>query len=331
MSGDKDTITGQVKRIINLWPAGTSSFFVIGAGDLIVGLASNTTGTMNSWTQLFYPNCINIPAVGGTSPTVESLLKLNPDLVIIHPTTAASGFAKQIRDAGVPAININFTDYKTMAQAYTILGQILGGEYQKKLQTWCSTTDAKLAKVRNLTANIPDAQRPIVYYIAGQSDSLTTTMTGNSIFQDWTESAGGAYAARLMGLTSGTVTPEAVFKLDPDIIICGGVYQHVEINALKTTNGWKDLKAVKSGRVYNNPYANFNWERFGLESQFQIYYALMCIQPEIAQLNGINRESLIQDIIDFYVTYTDVVLTRAQAANMLDGLRPDGSTEIPVK
>ena len=331
MSGDNVTITGEVKKIVNLWPAGTSSFFVMGAGDLIVGLAINSPGTMNSWTQLFYPDCVNIPALGGTSPSIEDLINLHPDLVIIHPTTAAAGFAQQIRDVGIPAININFSDYETMIQAYTVLGEVLGGEYQERLSTWCSAVETKLAKVRNLTDGIAEADRPVVYYIAGQTDSLITTMTANSIISDWVESAGGVYAASVMGLTGGKVTPEAVFDRNPDVIICGGVYQHVEKHAVETTAGWKDLKAVTTGRVYTNPYACFNWDRFGLESQLQINYALMCIQPEIATANGITRESMINEIIDFYKTYTDYDLTRTQAEHMLDGLRPDGTAEYPVQ
>jgi len=331
MSGDNVTITGEVKRIVNLWPAGTSSFFVMGAGDLIVGLANNSPGTMNSWTQLFYPDCVNIPALGGTSPSIEDIINLDPDLVIIHPTTAASGFAQQIRDVGIPAININFTDYKTMIQAYTILGEVLGGEYQERLSTWCSAVETKLADVRSLTDGIAEANRPVVYYIAGQSDSLTTTMAANSIVSDWVVSAGGVYAAKAMRLTGGQVTAEAVFALNPDVMICGGVYQHVEKHAVETTAGWKDLKAVTTGRVYTNPYACFNWDRFGLESQLQIHYALMCIQPEIAAANGITRESMIDEIIDFYETYTDYELTQTQAEHMLDGLRPDGTAEYPVQ
>ncbi len=331
MSGDTVTITGEVKRIINLWPAGTSSFFVMGAGDLIVGLASNSPGTMNSWTQLFYPDCVNIPALGGTTPTVENLINLNPDLVIIHPSTAASGFAQQIRDVGIPAININFSNYETMIQAYTILGDVLGGEYKEKLGTWCSAVETKLANVRSLTANIAEADRPVVYYISGQSDSLVATMAANSIISDWVESAGGVYAARKMELTGGQVTPEAVFALNPDVIICGGVYQHIEKHALETTAGWMDLEAVINGRIHTNPYACFNWDRFGLESQLQINYALMSIQPEIAAANGITRESMINDIIDFYKTYTDYELSQIQAEHMLDGLRPDGTAEYPVQ
>ncbi len=331
MSGDTVTITGEVKKIINLWPAGTASFFVMGAGDLLVGLAVNSPGAMNSWTQFFYPDCINIPALGGTTPSVEDIIKLEPDLVIIHPSTAKDGFAQQIRNVGIPAININFSDYKTMAQAYTILGEILGGRYQEKLKTWCAAVESKQAKVRGLTANIAESDRPVVYYTSGQSDSLTQTMAGNSIFSDWTESAGGIYASGLMELTTTEVTPEAIFDLNPDVIICGGVYQHSSMNALKNTDGWKNLKAVITDRVYNNPYACFNWERFGLESQLQINYALLCIQPEIAANNGITRESMIKEIIDFYKTYTEVELSRTQAEYMLDGLQPDGTAEFPVQ
>jgi len=331
MSGDTVTIKGEIKKIINLWPAGTSSFFVMGAGDLIAGLAVNNPGTMNSWTRLFYPDCVNIPALGGTTPSIENIIKLQPDLVIIHPTTAKDGFAQKIRDVGIPAININFSDYKTMIQAYTILGKVLGGKYQEKLNTWCSAVETKLTKVRSLTSNIAETDRPVVYYIAGQSDSLTTTMAANSIIQDWVESAGGAYAARLMNITAAEVTPEAIFKLNPNAIICGGVYQHVEKNAVKTKDGWKDLKAVKTDRVYTNPYGCFNWDRFGLESQLQINYALMCIQPEIAAANGITRESMVNEIINFYKTYTNYELNQTQAQNMLDGLQPNGTAEFPVK
>ena len=329
MSGDEVTIKGEVTRIINLWPAGTSSFFAMGAGDLLAGMAN--TGSINEWVKFLYPDSVNIPTVGGTTPTVEDLIKLNPDLVIIHPSTAASGFAQQIRAVGIPAININFSNYETMRQAYTILGEVLGGEYQQKLTDWCDETDNKITNVRNLTANLTAEQRPVVYYIAGQSNSMTSTMAADSIFSDWVESAGGRYGTRLMSIATGDITAESIFALNPDVFIVGGVWQHVIKNSIETTAGWQDLKAVKNERLYTNPYACFNWDRFGLESQLQINYALLCIQPEIAAANGINRESMIGEIIAFYQKYTNVELTQQQAEYMLDGLSPDGKAENSVQ
>ena len=335
MSGDEVTIKLPVKSIINLWPAGTSSFFVMGAGDLISGVANNGPGAMNSWTKFFYPGCADIPVLSGTAPTIEEVIALNPDLVIIHPTTAKDGMAQTIRESGIPAININFTNYETMTKAYTMLTQILDDEYASKLNTWCAEVGELIAKNQELTKDLTEADRPVVYYISGQNDQLTTTMASNSIVQDWVELCGGQYATAIIELngssTFGTeITPEAVFELDPDVIIVGGVNQHILMKALQETDGWKDLKAVKDGRVYNNPYGCFNWDRFGLESRLQIEYGLMCIQPEIAKANGIDRDYMINRVIDFYSFYNGKQMTAEEAGYMLDGLQPDGTPQIPA-
>ena len=74
MSGDEVTVEGKVEKVINLWPSVTSSFFVMGAGDLLVGVGVNSPGIMNRWTQFFYPECVNIMSMGGTEPSVEELV-----------------------------------------------------------------------------------------------------------------------------------------------------------------------------------------------------------------------------------------------------------------
>ncbi len=331
MSGDEVTIEGGVKSIVNLWPAGTSSFFVMGAGDLITGLAVNSPATMNNWTKLFYPGCVDIPELGGTTPAVEELANLAPDLVIVHPSSAKDGYAKQVREIGIPAININFKDYTTMTQAYTALAEILGGEYKEKLNAWCEEIASRQARNQELIGGLADEDKPVVYYIAGQQDSLTVTMGQGSIIQDWVETCGGRFASAEIGLEGQEVTAEQIFDLNPDVIIVGGTSQHLLMKELQETDGWKDLKAVKDGRVYNNPYGCFNWDRFGLESCLQLDYALMCIQPEIAAEIGIDRDFMVQDVIDFYAKYNGTELTEEQAGYMLDGLGPDGTAEIPAE
>lgn len=330
MSGDEVTIKGEVKKIVNLWPAGTSSFFVMGAGDLLTGLSVNNPGTINDWGKLFYSDIDDIASMGGTTPTIEELLNLDPDLVIIHPMSAKDGYAQQIRDAGIPAININFSNYDDMITAYTMLGEILGGVYQERLDNWCDMVKEKQAEVASVTADVADEDKPVVYYIAGSDDSLTTTMGANSICASWTENAGGVYAASILDESANTeVTAEEIFALDPDVIIVGGTWQHKIVEELKNTDGWKDLKAVVNNRVYTNPYGAFAWDRFGLESYLQLDYSLMCIQPELAETAGVTRESMINEVIDFYQQMNGTVLTEAQASNMLDGLAPDGTEVEP--
>ncbi len=330
MSGDEVTVEGEVEKIVNLWPAGTSSFFVMGAGELIEALAVNTPATMNAWTKHFYADSVNIPAMSGTTPSVEEIISMEPDLVIVHPSSAKEGFAQQIRDAGIPAININFSNYETMVKAYTMLGDILGGEYEQKLDNWCKEVSELSEKSKKLTKDIAEEDKPVVFYIAGQNDSLTTTMSSGSIVEDWVNISGGIYAPVIMNLEGTEATEEAIFELNPDIIIVGGTNQHILLDKIAKLDGWKDLKAVKNGKVYRNPYGCFNWDRFGLESRLQIEYALMCIHPEIAETNGINRDYMINRVIEFYKTYNGTVLTETEAGYMLDGLQPDGTQEIPV-
>lgn len=328
MSGDEVTIEGEVNSVINLWPAGTASFFVMGAGDLLDGLAVNNAGTVNSWSKLFYPEAGDIPALGGTTPTVEEIVALDPDLVIIHPMTVSDGYAQQIRDAGIPAININFSDYDSMIQSYTMMGEALGGVYKQRLENWVSMVQEKMAATEKITKDVKDDDKPVVFYIAGQSDSLTTTMGSNSICKDWTELAGGTYLTDLLDEPNTTeVTAEQLLAIDPDVIIVGGTYQHKLVEELQSTDGYKDLKAVKEGKVYTNPYGSFGWERFNLESYLELDYALLCIQPDLAKANNISRDSIIKEVISFYKDMNGTELTEEQANNMYDGLEPDG-TEI---
>ena len=330
MSGDEVTIEGRVEHIVNLWPAGTSSFFVMGAGDLVAGMAVNNAGVINSWAKTFYPAAGDVPAMGGTTPSIEELMALDPDLVIVHPMTVSTGYAQQIRDAGIPAVNINFSNYDSMITAYTMIGEILGGVYQVRLQKWCDMIAEKQAEIEAVTASLSEEDRPVVYYIAGQADRLTTTMGSNSICADWTALAGGVYATTLMDDPTATeVTAEELLAIDPDVIIVGGTYQHKLVEELQTTDGWKELSAVENGRVYTNPYGAFAWDRFGLESYFQMDYALLCIQPELAAENGIDRASITQEVMDFYKMMNGTELTEEQVGYMIDGLEPDGTEVDP--
>jgi iron complex transport system substrate-binding protein len=318
MSDNEVTVTGKIDRVVNLWPAGTSSFFAMGAGELIV--ATGNAFSVTQWSKFFYADADKIPNLGSTSPSVEAIINLKPDLVVVHPSTAAT-MIPALKAVGIPAVNINFSDYATMKKAYTILGTLLGGQYKSKLETWCNMVDKTLALVRGKTANLTAAQKPLVYYIAGQnSNDLTVSFNAVSIMTDWVESAGGRWLAKELNVTGTNITAEAVWAADPDIIICGGSQQHVNKGLVMTTAGWKDLKASKNGRVYTNPYVLFNWDRFGLESLLQAKYALTVIHPELAGDIDMRAE-----VIEFYRIFADKELTAVQADYMLQGRAPDGT------
>jgi ABC-type Fe3+-hydroxamate transport system substrate-binding protein len=328
MAGNTVTVTGEVKRIVNLWPSVTAGLLAFGAGDLIVGMAIPGSN-LNAWSKYLCPNCANIPGLGGTALTIENIINLNPDLVICSAGSATVGCPQQLNAIGIPAVVLRLNSFDDMKEGWTILGKLLGGEYPKKISDWCNEIDARLANVRGLTSGIAEADRPVVF-VSQHSSSLVATWAANSLHSDWVESAGGRFASNIMKLAGAEVTAEAIFTLNPDVFIYGSERQHVARQEIKTTAGWKDLNAVVNGRVYGNPFAFHDWQCFGSECLLQINYAFYCIQPEIAAANGINRETLIDELIGFYDKYTGIKLTRQIAGYMFDGLTPDGKMEIPL-
>lgn len=86
-------------------------------------------------------------------------------------------------------------------------GTILGGEYQEKLSTWCAAIQEKADSHRELTSGLSEEEKPVVHYIAGQSENLLSTMgaasTGTTnIMQDWVESNGGLYGPAVINLAA---------------------------------------------------------------------------------------------------------------------------------
>ena len=325
MGGNTITITGEVETIVNLWPSVTAGLLAFGMGDSIVNTAIPGAG-LNAWSKFLYPGCADYPGMGGTTPTVEAMMTVKPDLVICHSNSVASGYPQQLNAVGIPAVVLRLDSFEDMKEGWTLLGEIIGGEFKEKVSDWCAEVDARLAKVKGLTAGIAEADRPIVF-VSQHSTNLTITWAANSLHSDWVKAAGGRFASEMIQLTGSETTAEAIFAVNPDIFIYGSERQHVAIQEVKNTAGWKDLKAVKNDRVYNSPFGFHDWQCFGSECLLQINYALFCIQPELAAANGINRETLIDDIIDFYGKYTDVELSREIAGYMFDGLNPDGTMD----
>lgn len=329
VSGRDVTIPSDVTSIVNLWPSYTASLYVLGAGDLVKAQAQS--GLVNSWTEFFYPKAADVPALGGTTPSVEEIAKLDPDFVIVHPSSIASGYADQLAEVGIPALDLSLDSYDSMIDSYTVLGSALGGKYQEKTDKLTTLIKEKLDRANELTADLSDEDKPVVYYITGMSDSLTSTAAGEGTMQQsWVETCGGTYAPAQLEVSENTqeVTAEEIFAINPDVIFVGNTYQHKLVEELKTMDGWKDLNAVKNNRVYTIPYGCFGWDRYGMESTLLIDYALYCLQPEIAEENGIDHDYIVSEVIAFYKTFNGTEMTEEQAENMLNGLTPDGAVEL---
>ena len=322
----KNMKTGK-QRIINMWPANTSTFFGIGAGDKLLA----TSIQQAPWVKVFYPKIDergeDFVLKGGTGATAENLISRNPDLVIVHPSNGKD-LQKQLLNVGVDSIFISFSDFESMKKCYKIVGALLGGEYETKLNLWCTKVDDTRARIKAKTDLLTDAQRPVVLYCTGigqKKDSTITefsTMAANSIFQDWCEIAGGKYyMAKHANIQGMAINREYVLENWPDIILCAGANQNKTYNTLTTDPVYAE-NIAKGTKIVRNPYVLFDIARFGFEALLQMSQAVSVIQPAIAAELGIDMKN---EIKSFYSTFAGVTLSDQQVQYIIDGKKPDGT------
>ena len=111
------------------------------------------------------------------------------------------------------------------------------------------------------------------------------------------------------------VSAEQVLAWQPDIIILGpgsGDWQ---------TSAWAglfaSLKAVKNGKVVQNPSGVFPWDRYGTESALQIQWAAKLFHPQ-----RFANVDLVSVTRDFYQRFFDYPLNEKEAGRILQALPP---------
>jgi len=212
--------------------------------------------------KAFMPACAaNLPILGGffgqgMVPNKEALLAAKPDMVI-SGTMARSNpeFDKFFTDMGIPVVHINSESPDNYPADFRFLGEALGKK--ERGDALAAATDKTLAELRAGLAKIPQDKRLTVYYAEG-GDGLYTDGSG-SFHTMVIEMAGGVNVhkkpqSRRFGMDK--LTMETVMGYAPQAILVQDAKCRDMILASPL---WKDIPAVKSGKVFLIPDAPFNW------------------------------------------------------------------------
>jgi iron complex transport system substrate-binding protein len=188
---------------------------------------------------------------------LEALIAAKPDLIIDigEAKKNVKGDMDTLQSQlGIPVVFIE-AHLDTFAQAYTALGELTGEkEAAARLAAYCAKA---VGGAREAAASIPASKRLKVYYGEGKT-GLETNPRG-SIHADVIDLVGAVNVADIP-ITSGAggnqITREQLLIWNPDIIILGpeSVY-----GKLRSDPMWKDLAAVKAGRVYEIPNGPYDW------------------------------------------------------------------------
>ena len=116
------------------------------------------------------------------------------------------------------------------------------------MSKWTALLERMRTKAASLRARTAKLPRVSVYY---EGTGVGGTVGSRSIIHAMIELAGGHSIGGDVPKALVSMTPEAIFAADPDVIVLGAFADTVDV--VKTRPGWDRLRAVREGRVFQIP------------------------------------------------------------------------------
>ena len=227
------------ERIVSLVPSATDVLLALGARGQIVGRTRYDTVSALA----------AVPSVGGgLDPSVEAILALQPDLVVSWETDPGARTRAALEAAGVPVLGVWSSDTATGVATIERLGRLSGRD--SAAAAILARTRAELEAVRREAA--ADSVHPEVLYVIATTPPM---VAGAQLFAgQLVQVAGGRLAFAELGDPSPSVSIEEIVRHDPDVIVLPVGEESVRSLAqLRALPGWRELRAVREGRVATIP------------------------------------------------------------------------------
>ncbi len=115
----KPEATPSASRIVSLNPSLTAILVALGAGDRLVGI--------DDFSAQQEPALGALPTVGGLyDPSLEAVVALRPDLVVLVPSAAQRDFRARLESLGVPVLALSPLSFEEVLDSIEILGARTG-------------------------------------------------------------------------------------------------------------------------------------------------------------------------------------------------------------
>lgn len=224
------------KRIVCLSAESADWLCRIGAWDRVVGVTA------------YYSQRSDVapkPRVSGfSSARIDDIVNLRPDLVITFSDVQANISAELIR-RGVQVLATNPRSLDEIEQTLQLLARIVGSE---------ARAEPLVSKFKKALMQLKRPATPTRVYFEEWPDPL---VTGIGWVSELIERAGGrdvfAHLREERSWNGRRVRAEEVRAADPEIIFASWCGKAVDFDALSRRPGWKDITAVRQGRLIEIP------------------------------------------------------------------------------
>lgn len=234
--GKRVNLTAAPERIICLGSAFTEIAFDLDAKGRVVGVDSSSAFLLSEGD--------NITNLGATSSLgVESIMSLNPDLVVIWNFNMYQAFINNMESSGIHVAAFYPKNVTTILSTIGVMGEAIGEK--AKAQNMVADMQARIDAVVEKTKNIPASERPKVYLELMSKGGQTV---GNgTMSNDLIEMAGGVNIFN-NGTGNWKASTESIIGENPDIVIIENQSSKTN-DELKSTLG-PGVTAVSEDKIY---------------------------------------------------------------------------------
>jgi iron complex transport system substrate-binding protein len=193
----------KVRRVVTLAPSLTETVIALGAADRLVGVSRFDE----------FPEVSTLPRVGGfVDPSVEAVIALKPDLVIVQPSPGNRQPVEKMAELNTPVLALRMQSVAEILAAIREIGKAL------ELPARAKSITASIERSRSSVRARAQREKTLrVLFIYG-FDPLVVAGPG-SFTNELLNDAGAVNAAESASAPYQTYSAESAIRSRPDVVI----------------------------------------------------------------------------------------------------------------
>lgn len=234
-AGRSITLERPARRILSLIPAQTEVIRRLAGASVLVG--------RTVWDD--HPALAHLPSTAnGLSPSVEWITSLRPDLVVAWPDQASRSVITRLEGLGIP---VYASSVQTLADIDTMIARL--GLLLDRTAAADSLRAAVHAELEGVRARVTGRAEPRVLYAVSIDPPMA--VSNATYLGELITLAGGRNIFGDLHTLWPQVSLEEIVRRQPEVIIRPVEHAGEDVlAALRRRPGWRDLPAVRAGRVH---------------------------------------------------------------------------------
>ena len=226
----------RARRVVSLNPSLTAMLVALGAEGTLVGVDDYSARQQEAVRDL--------PTVGGLfNPSLEAVVALEPDLVVVVPSLEQRDFRGRLASLGIPVLELPNTDFEAVLRSIVALGERVGRSEAAARRV------AEIRRAREAVARaVADRERPRTVVVI-QREPLYVVGPG-SFVDEMLRAAGARNAVADLDSPYPRVSLEWLLAAAPAVIVDSSADPEP---AAAYWARWPSLPAVRNGRVIAVP------------------------------------------------------------------------------